>query len=149
MHLCGVKYNNGGAQSFFKSLKNQELKLDKLLIKDDSSTFQKLDVIDNIDLLNGLNTKVSIGKSFAGIHYDNMIKSKKQCLGIAIDKDDNGIGYPLSLLNLSKRDTKSLTSFDVVAILEENKLTHKKICLCKRSNCDTKIDKYIEEHLNA
>lgn len=147
MHLCGVKYIKG-ASGFVKDLKKNRLKLDGLYLKEDGSTFQKLEVIDKIDLLDTLGTTVSIGNNIARIHYDNLLRTKTNILGIAVDTDKYGMHFPLSLLNISVEDTHTLTSFSVVAILEESQRTHVKKCLLKQRNCPRKLNEYIEKLLD-
>lgn len=100
MHLCGVKYVRG-SRGFVNDLRKKKLDLQNLYLKNDGSTFQKLEVIDKIDLLDSLNTKVSIGNKMASIHYSNLLRTKSDILGIAVDTDNNGMNFPLSLLNLS------------------------------------------------
>ncbi|BDR57132.1 PBECR4 domain-containing protein [Xylocopilactobacillus apis] len=146
MHLCGVKYSTG-PRGFIKDLERKKLNLQNLYLKEDGSTFQKLEVIDKINLLDTLDTAVSIGNSMARIHYNSLLRTKANILGIAVDNDSNGVNFPLSLLNLSVIDT--LTSFKVVAILEENKSTHVKKCLQKDKNCNNKINEYIDQLLDV
>ncbi|WEV37113.1 PBECR4 domain-containing protein [Lactobacillus sp. ESL0677] len=148
MHLCGVKYYHG-AKGFIKDLRSNHLKLENLYVKEDGTTFQKLQVIDKVGLLDSLETKISIGNKLVKIHYDNLVRTKADIVGIAIDTDANGDHFPLSLLNLSVSDTHTLTTFDVVAIIEENKITHLKSCLCKQKNCSQKINDYIDKRLHT
>ncbi|UQB01698.1 PBECR4 domain-containing protein [Pediococcus pentosaceus] len=148
MHLCGVKYTKG-ASGFVKDLKNNRLNLNELYLKEDGSTFQKLEVIDKINLLDTLETTVSIGNNMARIHYDNLLRTKANILGIVVDTDDNGINFPLSLLNISATDLHTLTRFKVFAILEENKSTHVKRCLLKDKSCTKKLNEYIDQLLNV
>lgn len=56
--------------------------------------------------------------------------------------------FPLSLLNISVEDTHTLTSFSVVAILEESQRTHVKKCLLKQRNCPRKLNEHIEKLLD-
>ncbi|KGO32402.1 hypothetical protein ACKP2L_00115 (plasmid) [Oenococcus alcoholitolerans] len=86
--------------------------------------------------------------ALAKIHYDNLLRTKPNVFGIAVATDDNGMNFPLSLLNISAKDTYTLTSFKVFAILEENKSTHAKKCLLKDKNCNQKIDNYIDQLLD-
>lgn len=138
MHLCGVKYVRG-SRGFVNDLRKKKLDLQNLYLKNDGSTFQKLEVIDKIDLLDSLSTKVSIGNKMASIHYSNLLRTKSDILGIAVDTDNNGMNSPLSLLNLSIKDSHTLTSFKVVAILEENKTTHVKRCSQIEEHCSEKV----------
>lgn len=138
MHLCGVKYVRG-SRGFVNDLRKKKLDLQNLYLKNDGSTFQTLEVIDKIDLLDSLSTKVSIGNKMASIHYSNLLRTKSDILGIAVDTDNNGMNSPLSLLNLSIKDSHTLTSFKVVAILEENKTTHVKRCSQIGEHCSEKV----------
>lgn len=137
MHLCGVKYSNG-AKGFINDLNKKRLNLNLLSVKSDGTTFQKLQIIDQIDRLDSLQTQISIGNNMASIHYDSLLKTKERILGIAIKKDANDKYIPLSLLNLSVKDNKSLTSFEVIAILEENEATKERSCVKKREDCPQK-----------
>lgn len=145
MHLCGVEYPTG-ANGFVSDLQRKKLKLQNLYIKEDGSTFQKLEVIDQIALLDTLDTKVSIGNKRVNIQYDNLLRTKANILGIAVKADNNGINFPLSLLNLSVAET--FTSFKVVAILEENTSTHVKTCLQIEKDCTEKVKKEIDKLLD-
>ncbi len=86
--------------------------------------------------------------ALAKIHYDNLLRTKPNVLGIAVATDDNGMNFPLSLLTISAKDTYTLTSFKVFAILEENKSTHAKKCLLKGKFYNQKIDNYIGQLLD-
>lgn len=147
MHLCGVKYDKG-AKGFINDLKHNKLKLENLYLKEDGSTFQKLEVIDKIPLLNELGTMISIGNNMARIHYDNLLRTEANILGIAIDTDANGIHFPLSLLKISAKDAHTLTSFEVIAILEEDQKTHIKKCLVKKEHCPARVIDCINERIH-
>lgn len=148
MHLYGVKYKDGSKQ-FVYDIKHKKLNFHYLRVKDDGSTFQKLQVINQIDILNTLNTRISIGNNIANIHYDSLLRSREDILGIAIKNDENGNPYPLSLLNLSNDITKTLTSFKVLAIIEEDVNTHICSCLQRKDNCPQKVNQWIEEFIRS
>lgn len=149
MHLCGLKYDNG-ARQFYQGIKSDKLNWSKIWIKDDGTTFQKLAVIDNIDLLNGLNAKISIGKGnkFAVLQYNNLIRSGEDILALAITRDDNNEGIPISLLNLKMKTQRriGIPAFTVYAIIDENVTTHNKKLRIK-NGCSSKIKQYVDELL--
>lgn len=148
MHLCGVKYVRG-ANAFARDVKAQRLRLQDLYIKEDGSTFQKLEVVDKIDLLDTLNTKVSIGSNGIKLHFDNLVRTKADVIGMAVKNDKSGENFPLSLLSLPATALRRTTSFNVVAILEENPDTHKRRCAQIEENCTKKIKEEINSLLSV
>lgn len=149
MHLCGFKYENG-ARQFFQAINNNKLNWKKVWIKDDGSTFQKLAVIQKLNLLSGLDAEISIGRGnrAAILQYDNLLRSKEEILALAISYDDHGEGIPISLLNLNMKTKRKIgiPAFPVYAVITENVVTHKKQAKI-RKNSPQKIRQLVESKL--
>ena len=147
-HLCGIEYKNG-ATKFTQDIKKNKIDVKNIYIKNDGSTFQKLDLLANINILNTINTEISSSGMISNKHYDTIINDKRKTLGLVIKKDNNGSKIPISLLSISKDYFDHQTSFPVLAIIDEEKMTkeHSKTCICRRSNCPNKVNEFIDNLL--
>lgn len=98
MHLCGIKYEKG-ANSFFADCYNGTIDLDKIRVKKDGTTFQKLRVLSAIPLLLKINTSL-VGKGkYLFIDFDYAIRTRQQVIAMTLNRT-SGYFYPESLLNL-------------------------------------------------
>lgn len=102
MHLCGIYYEDGSLPFFDLSLKNN-LDINKIQIKNDGTTFQKLKVLEHIHLL--ISHSISmIGKvNLLYLSFDCAIRTKKQIFALTLI-NDSFYYVPNSILDLNARN---------------------------------------------
>jgi len=125
MHLCGVKYVGGPRRFWDKACQNR-LSLKQLEVKNDGSTFQKLQVINAIKDLGSLKLVITSQGVLLRLHYDHLLRTKREIMGIGLGETDYHY-VPLSLLNLQDQQDKFKTrrtqSFSVAAIVDKDIVT--------------------------
>ncbi|AKP64124.1 PBECR4 domain-containing protein [Levilactobacillus koreensis] len=125
MHLCGIKYQ-GGAKRFWEKAISNKLSMDFIEVKNDGSTFQKLKVITAIRELNKSKLELTSSGVFLKLHYDHLLRTRKDIMGIALTETDYHY-TPLSLLNLQNQQGKfnnlGTKLFDVIAIVDMDLMT--------------------------
>ena len=105
-HLCGIKYK-GGSSELFSALIAKRVEIERILIKRDGSTFQKLQVLPAVKSL--LTSQVAIGGSgnMTQFQYDAMVRSHRKILSIHFQTNQDGLLFPVSLINL-RREPREL-----------------------------------------
>ena len=101
MHLCGIWYKDFGAQAFYRAALHNKIILDKVWVKKDYSTFEKLQVIDQLDKLISENVSLIHSGRFLYLQYDYAVRTRKKILALTLI-DINSIEVPQSLLNLKR-----------------------------------------------
>lgn len=117
MHLCGVKYTTGSI-NFYKDVLNNKIDVNKILVKTDGTTFQKLQVIANLKDLVSKHVQLVEHQHFLYLEFDYALKTNKQILALTLI-DKNYIIRPQSLLNL-KNTNKRLRGKNIVRIDSED-----------------------------
>ncbi|WP_125584126.1 PBECR4 domain-containing protein [Levilactobacillus cerevisiae] len=121
MHLCGINYL-GGPRKFWKAVQVNHLETDLIKIKNDGTTFQKLQVVSLLEELNGGNLLVSSAGVLFKVRYDHLLRTRRNIMALALNQVE--MYYrPVSLLNLQKDplkfNTRATKLFRVVAIVDE------------------------------
>ncbi|QIW16184.1 hypothetical protein A4G20_07500 [Pasteurellaceae bacterium RH1A] len=98
MHLCGVKYEDGAAEFFNLALRKQ-INFDKVFIKKDGTTFQKLSALNSIEFLLQKDISLSEGTIYLNLSFDKALRTKKEIIALTLIDADN-VFIPQSLLNL-------------------------------------------------
>lgn len=101
MHLCGISYLRG-SKNFFLSAKYRKIDLDKVLIKKDGTTFQKLQVLSAFPELISGNVRLTGRGRFLVLDYDYALRTSKQLLALTLI-NQSAKAIPQSLLNLHKK----------------------------------------------
>lgn len=117
MHLCGVKYVSGSS-NFYKDVLENKLDVNKILLKTDGTTFQKLQVIANLKDLVGQHVQLVEHQHFLYLEFDYALKTNKQILALTLI-NKNYINRPQSILNL-KNTNKRLKGKNIIKIESEN-----------------------------
>jgi hypothetical protein len=102
MHMCGMDYEYG-ASAFFQRAMKKKLDKNKLYIKKDESTWQKLQVLGSVDYILTKNTSISGRGNFLKLQYELAVRTKKRILAIPLVRNHDTY-RPLSLLNLHTKD---------------------------------------------
>lgn len=120
MHLCGITYI-GGPRRFWQAVQSNQLSLKLVRVKNDGTTFQKLQVITLLEELNGTDLLVTSAGILLKMRYDHLLRTKKSLMGVALSRGGNYY-RPLSLLNLriksQKFNTNATHLFHVIAIVD-------------------------------
>ncbi|QWB95266.1 hypothetical protein KHQ89_04660 [Mycoplasmatota bacterium] len=99
-HLCGIKYEYG-AKAFFESCIAQNINLEKVKIKADNTTFQKLSVLPLIKHLLSNKTSICPGGILNHIDYDSGLSTSNSRMLIPLKlKRDSYV--MISLLNMMR-----------------------------------------------
>lgn len=98
MHLCGIQYE-AGATEFFNLALLKQIDLNKVLIKNDGTTFQKLSVLSSIDFLINPDITLSSGAIYLHLSFDKALRTKTKVFALTLINDDH-LFVPQSLLNL-------------------------------------------------
>lgn len=115
MHLCGFKYLKG-PKAFASDLKKNRLNIKLLAVKDDGSTFQKINIINSIKNFNTLNCKIDQRNPQSDINYSQLISSTNSAIAVA--QDENGNNFPLSFLNTTVENKNYIDPKQVLAIVD-------------------------------
>ena len=100
MHLCGLNYDRG-ARTFFRDLINNHLDLEKVWIRKDRTTFQKLSVISVLPNLFSKNVRLVGRGEYLYLSYDYAVRTRPAIIGLALRYNQRTHNcYPVSLLNL-------------------------------------------------
>ena len=83
MHLCGISYLRG-SKNFFLSAKYRKIDLDKVLIKKDGTTFQKLQVLSAFPELISSNVRLTGRGRFLVLDYDYALRTSRQLLALTL-----------------------------------------------------------------
>jgi hypothetical protein len=127
MHLCGIEYHRGTA-SFFRDSLDKKLSLPHIKIKNDGTTFQKLQVVRCIEMLLDKNISIVGSGVYSYLKYDAAIRTRKKIVALSL-KQEASTYVPISLLNLTTKEVGSgkkviriisedLTSGEVSIIME-------------------------------
>lgn len=100
MHLCGVYYLRG-KRNFFQDACDKKLDLTKILIKNDGTTFQKLQVLGSFPELLSHKIRLTNRGRFLRLDFDYALRTSKQILALTLI-DRGGNTKPQSILNLHK-----------------------------------------------
>lgn len=98
MHLCGIRYETG-ASEFFNLALLKQIDLNKVFIKNDGTTFQKLSVLSSIDFLINPDIVLSQGAIYLHLCFDKALRTKTKVFALTLVNDDD-LFVPQSLLNL-------------------------------------------------
>lgn len=98
MHLCGIHYEDG-ANEFFNLALLKQIDLNKVYVKIDGTTFQKLSVLSAIDFLINPDITLSSGAIYLHLSFDKALRTKTKVFALTLINDDN-LFIPQSLLNL-------------------------------------------------
>lgn len=98
MHLCGIYYEPG-ASEFFNLALLKQIDLNKVYIKNDGTTFQKLSVLSSIDFLINPEITLSSGAIYLNLSFDKALRTKTRVFALTLI-NDNHLFIPQSLLNL-------------------------------------------------
>lgn len=102
MHLCGIHYTEGAAQ-FFEACLNHHVVVDKIKIKDDGTTFQKLQLLPSIAELLGDYVCLTGSGKYLYLEFDYALRTNKQILALTL-KDTSRKIVPQSLLYLKRKN---------------------------------------------
>lgn len=126
MHLCGIKYKKKSV-AFFKDAKKSNISLDEIEIKNDGTTFQKLEVLDKIEYIIRHGVLLTGHGVFLNLSFDSAIKAGNRNIKFAISlKDEYGNFIPISLFN-TIRDQYKFPKGEKVTSIEEYDLKGKLI----------------------
>lgn len=100
MHLCGVKYATGAAEFFNLALLKQ-IDLDKVFIKNDGTTFQKLSVLGSLGFLINPEIVLSDNAVYLNLSFDKALRTRTKVFALTLI-NDNELFIPQSLLNLKR-----------------------------------------------
>ncbi|WP_407574830.1 PBECR4 domain-containing protein [Streptococcus uberis] len=103
MHLCGVKYEKN-SHSFFDDCLNSNIMIDKIMIKKDGTTFQKLQVLTSVSELLGEHVYLTEGCRYLYLEFDYSLRTNKQILALTLKNDFEKV-VPQSLLNLKQKNS--------------------------------------------
>lgn len=128
MHLCGISYLRG-SKNFFLSAKYRKIDLDKVLIKKDGTTFQKLQVLSAFPELISGNVRLTGRGRFLVLDYDYALRTSRQLLALTLI-NQSAKAIPQSLLNLHKKmfekgasvvriESQDFNSDQITVLLEE------------------------------
>lgn len=98
MHLCGILYIEG-PRKFFNDALDRKVQLKKVLIKKDGSTFQKLQVLNQLKEMLGPHLRLTGRGAFTYLKFDHSLHTNKTILALALLNNQNYM-VPISLLNL-------------------------------------------------
>lgn len=115
-HLCGIEYKNPknnrnvSATQFYSLVKRKQLSPEGIIIKNDGTSIQKLEVIGQIDCLITKNIRILDGNiSFYNFSFYKGIRTSKAIFCLALEQDrSHDYFIPLSLLNLKKEQNDRL-----------------------------------------
>lgn len=99
MHLCGIKYQLG-ARKFFDDALENKLKKDRMLIKNDGTTYLKLSLLKDISSLITENISLTGNATYLHLKFDHALRTKRQILALTLLNEDF-LFIPISLLNLT------------------------------------------------
>ncbi|HHW7475208.1 TPA: hypothetical protein ACU207_002414 [Mannheimia haemolytica] len=77
----------------------KQIDLNKVFIKNDGTTFQKLFVLSSIDFLINLDITLSSGAIYLHISFDKALRTKTKVFALTLINDEH-LSIPQSLLNL-------------------------------------------------
>lgn len=100
MHLCGILYLRG-SRNFYKDALDKKIDLNKILVKKDGTTFQKLQVLSSFPELIGGNIRLTNYGRFLLLDFDYALRTSKQILALTL-LNRNANAIPQSILNLHK-----------------------------------------------
>lgn len=116
MHLCGIEYHRGTA-SFFRDSLDKKLSLPHIKIKNDGTTFQKLQVVRCIEMLLDKNISIVGSGVYSYLKYDAAIRTRKKIVALSL-KQEASAYVPISLLNLATKEVGS--GKKVIRIISED-----------------------------
>lgn len=102
MHLCGIQYTESAAQ-FFEACLNRHVVVDKIKIKGDGTTFQKLQLLSSIGELLGAYVRLTGSGKYLYLEFDYALRTNKQILALTL-KDTSRKIVPQSLLDLKRKN---------------------------------------------
>lgn len=127
-HLTGIKFDRKSAKGMLEDLVNEKTEQNAILVKNDGTTFQKLDVIQklpevidaSIISLNDLDNIQQAQK----LRFSDALKTKDNSLLLALKDFEPEVYRPYSLINLSDVRSKhsdylSVPENTVLAVLSE------------------------------
>lgn len=127
-HLTGIKFDRKSAKGMLEDLVNEKTEQNAILVKNDGTTFQKLDVIQklpevidaSIISLNDLDNIQQAQK----LRFSDALKTKDNSLLLALKDFEPEVYRPYSLINLSDviskhSDYLSVPENTVLAVLSE------------------------------
>lgn len=100
MHLCGIYYLRG-KRKFLEDACDKQLDLNKILIKNDGTTFQKLQVLSSLSELINHKVRLTSRGRFLRLDCDYALRTSKQILALTLLDKGNSV-KPQSILNLHK-----------------------------------------------
>lgn len=83
MHLCGIEYKDG-ASKFFKDCLNKRLVVEKIVVKDDGTTFQKLQVLSSVKELLSSHVCLTSRGVYLHLSFDYALRTRKQILALTL-----------------------------------------------------------------
>lgn len=137
MHLCGVTYKNSSASHFYSALRSRRVSLERIQIRHDGTTGQKLQVLELMEMLIAPGVRVCDNGSFYNLRFDKAVRTGKMIIALTCVKANEQF-VPQSLLSLSTNTDKKLSK----SLIE----SHEVIKLERYKNNTTEAGKIIFEN---